>query len=280
MKLFTILFFTIASFLFLPLLAKENKTQNMQESIKKLFPKAKLLKSNSNELQYMVTANKNSFWLCVPQNKNINNLNFIFVFSGRGGTGKNNNINAKGIPETFRINMLKNNFAFICAVCSPNAWGNLESTKATLAAINYCKKQGINLKEKVDLLGFSMGGLGALMFAARHPNLVNKVVDVFGITNLEKFYQAGFFKSYLSKIPASERKDASPQDKINQYKNIKFLIIHGNKDTTVPMANSQDFYLLLQKANIDSKLIIVPNIGHSNNILGKTGKEIEMFFKQ
>ncbi|MBO7146526.1 MAG: prolyl oligopeptidase family serine peptidase [Lentisphaeria bacterium] len=274
-------------FLLLPLCGKENKSAQpsngklpVKNEIQKFFPKAKLLKEDPTELQYMVTAGKNRFWLAIPTDKKINDLHFIFVFSGRGGSGKNNNINVAGIPEQFRKQMQQTGFAFICAVCSPNAWGDPGSTEATLAAIRYCRKQGINLPPKIDLLGFSMGGLGALMFAARHPEEVRKVTDVFGITDLEEFYKQGKYRAAIEKIPPAERQDRIPCAKIEHYQNIEFLIIHGDKDTTVSKSHSERFYALLQKQNIKAEFIIIPGIGHSNNILQKAGPDILNFFKK
>ena len=251
-----------------------------EQPLKKFFPQANLLKADDLEQQYLVSAGKDRFWLAVPTGKMLNSLHFVVVFSGRGGTGKKNNISGEGAGKKFRRKMLSAGFAFICAECSPDAWGDPESTRATLAALEYCRKQGVAIPEKVDLLGFSMGGLGALMFAARHPEKVNRVVDVFGITDLEAFYKMGKYRAKLSKIPAAERQDRSPCAKVERYKNMEILIIHGDKDVVVDISFSRHFYELLKKHNIPSRFVIIPGIGHSNNILGKTGTIIPDFFSK
>ena len=46
------------------------------------------------------------------------------------------------------------------------------------------------------------------------------------------------------------------------------LMIHGSADTTVPVAQSQDFYKTLQAAGVRSELIVIPDVEHS--FIGKT----------
>lgn len=250
----------------------------MKTGVAGIFPDAELLKEDAVEQQYMVSFGKNRFWLAVPANEKITGLHFLFVFSGHGGTGKDNNISKEGIPGKFRRQMLRSGFGFICAECSPDAWGDPESTEATLAALEYCRKQGLNLPDKINLLGFSMGGLGALMFAARHPEKVRKVTDVFGMTDLDDFYNRGNYRLLLSRIPASERQDRSPCAKADRYKNMEILIIHGDQDSVVDISFSERFYSLLKKQNTVCRFLIIPGIGHSNDILEKAGIHILHFF--
>lgn len=267
-------------FLFCSIFAVLFSADGMDKGIKKFFPQTELLKADEVEEQYLVSAGKDRFWLAVPTGKPLNSLHFIVVFSGRGGTGKKNNISSDGVRGEFRRKMLADGFAFICAECSPDAWGDLESTRATLAALEYCRKQGVAIPEKVDLLGFSMGGLGALMFAARHPEKVKRVIDVFGITDLEAFYKTGKYRAKLSQIPDAERLDRSPCAKVERYKNMEILIIHGDKDAVVNISFSQRLYELLQKHNIASRFIIIPGMGHSNDILSKIETVIPDFLRK
>ena len=256
-----------------------SKKINMTNEIKNIFPQATLLKQDDVEHQYLVSPGDDKFWLALPVGRKLNDLHFVVVFSGRGGTGRHNNISTDGtIAAGFRRKMLQNGFAFICAECSPNAWGDPESTRATLAALNHCRERGVKIPEKIDLLGFSMGGLGALMFAARNPEKVNKVVDVFGITDLETFYGLGKYREKLQEIPEAERLDRSPCSKVANYKNIEVLIIHGDDDKIVDISFSQRFYELLKKQNSACNFIVIPGIGHTNNILEKAGDHIFEFF--
>jgi acetyl esterase/lipase len=46
------------------------------------------------------------------------------------------------------------------------------------------------------------------------------------------------------------------------------LMIHGSVDTTVPVAQSQDFQKTLQAAGVRSELLVIPDVNHS--FIGKT----------
>ena len=54
----------------------------------------------------------------------------------------NNNLTRSDIAGQFRREMLSAGFGFVCAVCSPNAFGDLESTEATLHAAEFCRVCG------------------------------------------------------------------------------------------------------------------------------------------
>lgn len=250
----------------------------MKNSVERFFPQTELLREDAVEMQYMVAAGNDRFWLAVPADRDLNTLHFVFVFSGRGGTGCSNNISGDGIPGNFRRQMLQAGFAFICAECSPQAWGDPESTRATLSAIEYCRRQGVALPEKIDLLGFSMGGLGVLMFAARHPEKVRKLIDVFGITDLEHFHRNASYRAGLEQIPEAERCDRSPCAKAACYKDMEMLIIHGTEDTTVDISYSERFYALLVKQDTSCRFVRIPGIGHTNDILQDAGAVIKEFF--
>ena len=252
----------------------------MKNCVDKIFPGAELLREDSVEAQYMIPAGDDRFWLAVPADKDLNALHFIFVFSGLGGTGKANNISGDGIPGEFRRQMLQAGFAFICAECSPRAWGDPESTRATLSAMEYCRRQGVVLPGRTDLLGLSMGGLGALMFAARHPEKIRKVTDVFGITDLEEFSKYSKYRADLELLPETERADRRPCAKAACYKDMELLIIHGTEDTTVDISYSERLYALLQKQGTPCDFIRVPGMGHSNDILKETGAAIREFFSE
>ena len=252
----------------------------MKNKIEKIFPMNELIAEDEIGLQYMISFDNRRFWLAVPADRDLNDLHFVFVFSGRGGTGRNNALTSGNIPGDFFKMMLKDGFAFICGECSPDAWADPESTAITFEAWEYCRKQGLNMPDKIDLIGGSMGGLGSLIFAARKVGMVRKIVDIFGITDLDDFYNKGNYREALGQLSAAERQDRSPCRKLDCYKDIDFLIIHGTEDTIVDISYSERFYALLKERNYSCKYIVVPGIGHDNNILGKVDKEIHDFLAE
>ena len=239
-----------------------------------------LLRKDAFGQEYMVNCGNHRFWLALPPGEAaFRRARLIFVFSGHGGTGASSNLTRGETPERFRHEMYAAGFGFVCAECSTAAWGDEESTEATLAAAEYCRARGMNTGEKFSLLGFSMGGLGALMFAARHPEKTARVADVFGITDLDRFLEEGFYPEELSKIPQPERQARSPRRLAERYAGIPVLIVHGTEDKIVHISHSETLYAALSARHSPCRFLKVPGYGHTNEALKVLGGELGAFFR-
>ena len=239
-----------------------------------------LLRKDDAGQEYMVSFGKRRFWLALPPDEEaFRRARLIFVFSGHGGAGASSNLTRCETSERFRHEMHAAGFGFVCAECSTAAWGDEESTEATLAAGEYCRLQGLNTGEKFSLLGFSMGGLGALMFAARHPEKTARVADVFGITDLDRFLEEGFYPEELSKIPQGERRARAPRRLAERYAGIPVLIVHGTEDRIVNISHSETLYAALEAQHSPCRLLKVPGYGHTNEALKVLGPELSAFFR-
>jgi dipeptidyl aminopeptidase/acylaminoacyl peptidase len=119
------------------------------------------------------------------------------------------------------------------------------------------------------------------------------VVDLFGPTDLT----ADFSNNYSGGIPVPEiisrfighKKDeapalyqeASPLFNIDN-KTVPFLIIHGNKDPSVPFSQSQHFYDALRAQGIRASLLGFKDAGHgltTEEDKKKAIEAIQLFFK-
>ena len=58
-----------------------------------------------------------------------------------------------------------------------------------------------------------------------------------------------------------------------------FLIIHGAKDTLVPLAQSQDLQRRLTNAHVEAKLVVVPDKGHWFKLDQNQLSEVAAFFQ-
>jgi len=245
-----------------------------------ILPGAKTISADEIETQYQVTFDRGSFWLDLPAGVDPVKPRLIFVFSGRGGVGAQNNLTHAGPASQFRRDMLTAGFGFVCALCSPSAFGDLESTEATLGAAAYCRAHGLNVQERLPLLGFSMGGLGALMFAARHPEKTGRVAEFFGITDLERFFRDGKYPEILGRLSAAERADRAPVRKTAQYRDIPILILHGDRDETVDISHSERLYAALKGQGIPVRFEVIPGYGHTNDILAAGGGYVKRFMEE
>jgi acetyl esterase/lipase len=117
---------------------------------------------------------------------------------------------------------------------------------------------------------------------ARISSRVQAVCDFFGPANLltmaeqsgpESTIQHDAPNSPESLLlggPILERKEAarraSPVTYISK-DDPPFLIVHGDKDNTVPVGQSKELHAALQKAGVDSTLMIIPGAGHGPGIV-------------
>jgi len=139
-----------------------------------------------------------------------------------------------------------------------------KETQDLKAAIKYLKTKNI---KNIGAIGFSLGAATILM--AKSPDIKAIVADS-SYANLDlmvnALYRQFFFLKYpftfLTKILAKltlkiDTKDISPEKAIKDLQT-PILLIHGEKDSQIPVKNSH----LLKKANPEAELWIVKNADH------------------
>jgi acetyl esterase/lipase len=116
---------------------------------------------------------------------------------------------------------------------------------------------------------------------------VQAVCDFFGPTDLAKLVgNSTNAQSPVLKLlggPVADKKAeaerANPITHISK-KAPPFLIVHGDKDTTVPLSQSELLHEALKKAGVESTLIVLPGAGHGGAAFNEpdTAKKIDEFF--
>lgn len=137
-------------------------------------------------------------------------------------------------------------------------------------------KYGVN-PERVGALGHSAGAqLAALLGMeetrddsapelARYSSKVQAVVDVDGPTDFttgNNDEEAAFLNSFLGADYAKHAdvwRDASPVFHVSR-QNAPFLIVHGTRDESVPIAQAQELFEKLQAANVPANFIKVDDV--------------------
>lgn len=126
---------------------------------------------------------------------------------------------------------------------------------------------------KIIISGGSMGGTGALTFAAMHPNLVDGVVAMNATANLVEYDQ---FQEAIA-----ESFGGTKQEKPEEYRNRSAELHHerltmpiamttGGKDRTVPPDSVLRLTKALEKEKRKVKLIHQPDGEHSTNYVDAT----------
>lgn len=111
-------------------------------------------------------------------------------------------------------------------------------------AVKYLVDQGIADPKRVCIVGASYGGYAALMGAAKTPDLFQCAVSFAGMSDLIKMRDS--FRYFLNRNTArkqfgedrSQLKETSPVRLVERIK-VPILLIHGQDDTVVPVAQSR-----------------------------------------
>lgn len=142
-----------------------------------------------------------------------------------------------------------------------NTWYYGSSEQQVLETVDHLTKY-LNIDaNRLVLIGRSMGGAGALTVAMHHPDRVMGVVALAPVSDYVEFSQgnpglllsgqpgsvSGSFGGLPTDIPDAYRKMSAIHG-VDVLKKLPIYIIHGGKDTIVPVSHSQKLVPLLKKA--------------------------------
>ena len=136
--------------------------------------------------------------------------------------------------------------------------------------------QGKAARGNVCIIGFSYGGYASLMGAIRTPELFNCAASINGVTDLidimefdaEKFGKKSYaYKNMIEKVgkPSSHKKELksrSPLYRADEI-DIPLLLIHGERDSVVPIEQSDDLARAMKAAGGDVSYIKMPSLTHN-----------------
>ncbi|MBM4045142.1 MAG: hypothetical protein FJ279_08510, partial [Planctomycetes bacterium] len=131
----------------------------------------------------------------------------------------------------------------------------------------------------------SMGGGGALTFAAHHPDRVRGVCDIFGVTDFTQFYNSKRYQESLSKAFGGTPETApevfkaqSAMTSIAAFAKIPVFVLHGDQDTVVPTEHSRQFVKALMAPGYDVVYREVKGGKHQSELISGHEEEILAFF--
>ena len=210
---------------------------------------------------------------------------FMLFFHGSGGNAADNNFLSNEF-KLFRQLCSKHQIIVAVPEYGSRCWFSREAESIVLDIISNLKKI-INVDDKkFYVMGCSMGGAAALTFTGKHPELVTAVCDIFGVTDLTRYYNEGYYqealcKSYggtLQEIPEyyKERSGLTYAETLSRK---PLMIVHGTKDSAVPKWNSDIMAEALNDFNAEFTYIEVKDATHSNDIIEGIENNIISFFE-
>ncbi len=119
--------------------------------------------------------------------------------------------------------------------CPAMGWTNAASEEAVLELILLCMETYSIDADRVLILGFSMGGLGAWHLASRHPDI------------------------FSAAIPIAAPADAETTPLIE---NVSLYVIHGEKDEVFPLDEVKKLYAKQKAGGADIQFMIVEKTSH------------------
>jgi acetyl esterase/lipase len=92
---------------------------------------------------------------------------------------------------------------------------------------------------------------------------VQGAVGWYGIYDFTTMNGGGNYLGCADTDPCTEQRKAESPITYLSASTPPFLIVHGMKDTTVPVKQAQDFYAALQAKGVKSEILLFPDVGHS-----------------
>ncbi|WP_371395630.1 alpha/beta hydrolase family protein [Fretibacter rubidus] len=142
--------------------------------------------------------------------------------------------------------------------------------------VEHLIKAGKATRGNICIIGASYGGYAALMGAIRTPQLFNCAASINGVTDLidimdydaEKFGKKSYaYKDILKKLgkPTSNKKELQARSPLYRAEEIKIplLLIHGERDSVVPIDQSDDLATAMKAAGGDVTYVKMPSLTHN-----------------
>lgn len=132
------------------------------------------------------------------------------------------------------------------------------------------------------VMGGSAGGYTVLLSMALHPEVFAAGVDLFGVADLFALsedthrFEAHYLDTIVGLLPATydryrERSPVAVADRIKR----PLLILQGDKDDVVPLAQSEAIYKAVQKNGVDVEMKVYEGEGHGWRRLATVLDELE-----
>ena len=219
---------------------QEIEQNNEQSDEEKLEDKEEEYDNPHYEELYESIGGENAY-IALPSRIDEDNAPRIIVYSHGSNTTVTSNTEDEFMQDLqiYGEFFTQHNFIFAASNQHGANWGSDEAIQDTVNMIDWIKER-YDTRQRVNMVGYSMGGLPTMNFASRYPELVNKI-------------------ALLAPTTRSNEWDAERVEKI---RDIDIQIWHGTSDVNVGYSLSTTFVNRLASFNKDVELITLEGKTH------------------
>lgn len=163
----------------------------------------------------------------------------LVIFSHGSNTRVSENLEAPFMKDMqdYGEFFTKNGYAFAASNQHGENWGNEDSIQDTIKVVKWVKDR-YSVKEKVNMVAHSMGGLPTLHYTFRYPESVNKIALLAPTT-----YVWG-------------------QQSYDSLKKVQVKLWHGDKDVNIPWSVSKRFVDNGVKYGVNIDFVTLSGVDH------------------
>jgi dipeptidyl aminopeptidase/acylaminoacyl peptidase len=160
-------------------------------------------------------------------------------------------------------------------------WGVLDVDDTVAGARDLARRCLVD-GDRMVVMGGSAGGYTVLLCLALHPNVFAAGVDLFGVADLFSLseethrFEAHYLDTIVGPLPETyaryrERSPVTLADQIAR----PLLILQGDKDDVVPLAQSEAIYKKLQARGVEVEMKVYEGEGHGWRQLATVTDELD-----
>jgi len=180
-------------------------------------------------------------YIAVPTQIDEENPPRIIVYSHGSNTIVSSNTEDEFMQDlqVYGEELTKENYIFAASNQHGANWGNDDSIQDTLNMIDSIEAR-YPTEEKINMIGYSMGGLPTMNFASEYPEMVNKI----------------------ALLAPTTRPDEWDAERVEQIEDIEIKIWHGTADVNVGYSLSTTFVNKLDSLGKEVELVTLDGKTH------------------
>ncbi len=180
-------------------------------------------------------------YIVVPTKIDKKNPPTVILYSHGSNTQVTQNMEEPFMKDLQMYGVLFTQHNYIFAASNQHGvnWGNTASIQDTLN-LKVWIEENYSVKDRVHLLGFSMGGLPTMNFATTYPEIIEKIALL---------------------APTTKSSDWN-QSRADTLKDMDLKLWHGNKDVNVPYSYSASFVKKMSGYGVYIEFVTLEDKGH------------------